>query len=314
MDKILITGSNGFIGSFLVDYFLTHGFQVFGIDRPASVPKIGRVDNYIFFPLDLPDPLLAEKLKEFSPDIIIHTAGNSSVPNSVVNPLGDFNGSVLVYFHLLEAVRKTIPNCKVISLSSAAVYGNPVKLPIDELSPAQPISPYGYHKLLCEQVSKEYFHLFNLKVCSARIFSAYGPGLKRQIVWDILEKARRNETILLGGTGKETRDFIFISDIAIALDLIRDKGLFESEVYNIASGQETTIQLLAELVLNSARLPKKVEFSGLQRAGDPLYWRADTKKICSLGFSPEINIAEGVQKFVDWVELSDMEKAKNRYG
>lgn len=301
MSSVLITGSNGFIGSHLVKHFCDLDNKVIGLDRPTSYYPFPTTNNYTYFPLDLPDPIFIEKLSEWKPSILIHTAGNSSVPNSVTNPLGDFSGSVVVFYNILDAVRKVSPETKVIYLSSAAVYGNPIFLPVTESHPVNPISPYGFHKLLCEDISREFYSLYKLNVCSVRIFSAYGPGLRKQVIWDIINKALLSPFVQLSGTGKESRDFIYVDDIAKAIEIVASRGSYASEVYNLASGNETNIEDLSKTIVERIGVSKDIAFSGLQRPGDPLHWRADIQRIHSLGFTPGTSIEEGINQVVSWI-------------
>lgn len=301
MKRVVITGSNGFIGSHLTKHFCDRDYKVIGLDRPTTFYPLPIPNNYTYFPLDLPDPIFIEKLSEWKPSFLIHTAGNSSVPNSVTNPLGDFSGSVVVFYNILDAVRKVSPETKVIILSSAAVYGNPEGLPVSENHPVKPISPYGFHKLLCEDIAREFYLLYKLNVCSVRIFSAYGNGLRKQVVWDIVNKALNDPIVLLSGTGKESRDFIIAEDIAKGIEIIAKRGTFSGEVYNLASGKETSIEELAKLILTTINLSKEIRFSGSQRKGDPINWRADVQKIQSIGFYPSTSIEEGISQVVKWI-------------
>jgi UDP-glucose 4-epimerase len=307
--KVVITGSNGFIGSRLSMHYTSSGYRVYGIDRPAMMNRsLQRIPELSYYPMNLPDPLLENLLDEWQPDLLIHTAGSSSVPFSVLNPLGDFNGSVQLFYHVLDTVRRAIPSCIIIFLSSAAVYGNPIKLPVSEHDLICPVSPYGYHKFLCEKISEEFCKLYQLKVCSIRIFSAYGPGLMRQVLWDICNKAINDPVVSLFGTGKETRDFIHVADIAQAIHLVGSNASFLSESYNIASGIETPIAELASLVVDAIGNSKEIVFTREKRTGDPLRWKADIRKISDLGYSPKVDLKSGVQEYVKWA-LPHIERA-----
>jgi UDP-glucose 4-epimerase len=189
---------------------------------------------------------------------------------------------------------------RLIYLSSAAVYGNPEKLPIQETQSFNPISPYGFHKLMSEQLCMEFFKIYNLPTASARIFSAYGPGLRRQVLWDICQKALTQPALKLLGTGEESRDFIHGRDVAKAIYLLAEKAPCQAEVYNLANGVETTIRELAELVLDKIGQPIPLEFDGSIRVGNPVNWQADINRLTQLGFAPEVPLERGINIYAQW--------------
>ena len=198
---------------------------------------------------DLGSPEFEAMLVAAKPDLIIHAAGPSSVAGSVKGPAGDFLGSVDVFYHVMDSVRRLAPSCKVLLLSSAAVYGNPQTLPVHEDAPLRPISPYGFHKKICEILIEEFYSVYGIRGCSVRIFSAYGAGLKRQVLWDISRKALWDNVVNLQGTGEETRDFVHAEDVAERLGNIADHATFSAEAYNLSYGVATTIREVAETLV-----------------------------------------------------------------
>ncbi|MFA5384776.1 MAG: NAD-dependent epimerase/dehydratase family protein [Eubacteriales bacterium] len=302
--NVLITGAAGFIGSHFVKYYITHGYNVIGVDI-KSKDQFSVTKPFEYIQLTLPDNQLHSLIRKYKPDICIHCAGGSSVGISVENPYEDFNSSALVTFHLLESLKKFSPECKIIYPSSAAVYGNPISLPISESYPLKPISPYGYHKLLCETICNEFFQLYNLNIYIIRIFSAYGPGLRKQIFWDIFNKLKKGNQLVLYGTGKETRDFIYIDDIVNAVDIILNSNVNSYDIYNIASGQETSIQELAGLIVKELNIDIPIVFNEITKKGDPKNWRADISKVRNLGFEPYIGIGDGIARLKNWFKKGD---------
>jgi UDP-glucose 4-epimerase len=207
---------------------------------------------------------------------------------------------VRVFLLVLEAIRRHAAECRVVLLSSAAVYGDASQSPTPETTPTAPISPYGFHKLICEFMLREYNQVFGIGGCSVRLFSAYGPGLRRQVIWDICRKASNGQPVLLDGTGSETRDFLYVDDIALGIARVIDKAAFGGECYNLASGVETSIRSLAQRVVLSLGTQNEIRFSGVVRDGDPHRWWADISRIKLLGFHPSVAIDEGVGRYVDW--------------
>jgi dTDP-glucose 4,6-dehydratase/UDP-glucose 4-epimerase len=186
-------------------------------------------------------------------------------------------------------------------LSSAAVYGNPVILPINEDAIVSPLSPYGFHKLQSEQICNEFFRFFNIATCSLRIFSAYGEGLNKQLFWDLYKKTLDPTIIKLYGTGKESRDFIYILDLIRAIELVAIKGSFNGGVINIANGEEVFIEYCVEKFYSNFDTQVDYQFSGQERQGDPNNWIADISILKSLGYKSEYNLEKGLQNYYKWL-------------
>lgn len=298
MSRILITGASGFIGSNLAAYLQKKNHDIIGWDR--------QLNNQAFYSeeIDLSDDNgVVKAIENCKPDIIIHCAGSADVRKSVLNPHDDFMGNVVITHNLLFALHKLEMNhTRFVFLSSAGVYGNPQELPIRESALLKPLSPYALHKEMCEK-SCEYFHEnYNMDIKIARIFSAYGTGLKKQIFWDMYCKYMANGRLNMFGTGKESRDYIFIDDVVKSLELIA-KSDSDDFIFNVASGKETTIREATELfadILGESR--DIISFNNVVREGDPINWRADISRIENLGFSPTIELKDGLAKYVDWLK------------
>lgn len=302
---VLITGVTGFIGRYIARQFTQAGWSVIGIGTrpPENAPT---QSLSLYKQIKLPSPELGGLIQEWQPQVCVHCAARASVPLSVSEPAADFNNGVVVTFGLLDALRIYAPECKVIYLSSAAVYGNPTTLPITENHSLHPISPYGYHKLLCEQLCQEFFHVYSLSTSIVRIFSAYGPGLRRQVVWDICYKALTNSSVNLQGTGNESRDFIHGRDIAKAIYTLVEQSPCQGNVYNLASGRETTIKELTNLILDRLKVKVDVHFDGVSPLGKPLNWQADISSIKQLGFIPEVTLERGIDVYSQWCRAEVM--------
>lgn len=302
MKSVIVTGSFGFLGQYISREFMSAGWNVIGIDRRRKesevFPHLKLNEHHI---IDIHTEQFESLLGQNKPDLIVHVAGPASVADSFENPANDFNSSIKLAFHILDSIRRISPQTKFIFLSSAAVYGNPTYLPVKENETQHPISPYGYHKMICELLIKEYVSIFQIPACSARIFSAYGPGLKRQVVWDICQKALNDPSIELSGTGNESRDFIHADDIAQAIRLIADRGSFTGGAYNVANGREIRIAELVKVITSTLQKDNIVNFSGLVRSGDPLQWSADVSELIHLGYQQKISFEEGIQDYTKWV-------------
>ncbi len=295
----LITGVAGFIGRYVARHFFEQAWSVVGVDQvqPENAPLQNLSAYYSF---RLPDKQLTGLVQHHLPHVCIHCAGRASVGLSVEDPASDFCDGSVVTFEVLNALRLHAPGCRFVLLSSAAVYGNPQSLPVSEDEPTVPISPYGFHKLQCELLSLEFARVYGLATASARVFSAYGAGLRRQVIWDICEKMAIRKSIELRGTGTESRDFVHAADVTKGLGLIADAAPMEGEAYNIGSGRQISIAGLAHMILGMLGYHDRPTFDGLVPRGDPLHWQADISRIKALGFSPQIELEEGMRSFVNW--------------
>jgi len=298
MSSILILGSEGFIGTHLVNYFIGNNEEVYGCDLFETSKLIG--DRY--FKVSALSPEWEDIFLKQQYDVCINAAGSASVPYSMAHPMSDFLSNSLDMMRVLDAIRRLNPNCRFLQISSAAVYGNPQRLPIPENSLCSPISPYGYHKLISETICKEYQQIFGIHIAVVRPFSVYGEGQQKQLLWDICMKAKNTSEIKLFGTGLESRDFIHVADLAKLLQHIIDSGNFSCDIFNAASGNETTIKEIADCFVEYYEGKKKVIFSGEVRHGDPINWCADISAAKAIGYAPSIGIKDGIYRFIKWFE------------
>lgn len=301
MKKILITGVNGFIGHSAAVYF-SGEYEVYGMDISTEYRGIGEKMAYYQCNMSGSPAELSMIVTGIQPDVILHCAGSANVGASVVNPMADLDGNLHSLYQLLIALRSMEKKPDVIFMSSAGVYGNPVRLPIRETDVPAPISPYGLHKLMCEQLCHYYNRVHGYRIRSVRIFSAYGDGLCKQLLWDIYQKYLQTGRISLFGTGDETRDFIHVSDImhSIACILAYDGP---EEIFNVANGEEVSIRELARAYAKKLGKPEGiVTFNGEIKAGDPRNWRADISLMKSIGYEKHMKLEDGVGSYVAWVK------------
>jgi UDP-glucose 4-epimerase len=296
---VLVLGSEGFIGNSLVTHFIRIGYTVIGCDLYETSARGG----YKYFKVSRLSPEWEDVFTNEKYDYCINAAGSGNVPYSMTHPFADFEANTLDTIRILDAIRRHNPACRYLHISSAAVYGNPDRLPIGEDAVLHPMSPYGWHKLMSEKICVEYHTIFGVATAITRPFSVYGPGLRKQLFWDLFHKCiNSNGTVELWGTGNESRDFIFIDDLVESFHLILEKAPMEGEIYNIASGTETTIARVVELFLSNLDQPPVVKFNNQVRQGDPLNWRADIGSLINIGFSQDVPIKEGVSKVIRWMK------------
>jgi UDP-glucose 4-epimerase len=272
----LITGGNGFLGLSIAEYLIQTGNSVSGLTRRPELPPW-------FRRLEYPGSIetLAGLIQVEQPDCILHAAGAASVTASWGSPVEDFVDSVVSWHALLEATRRSGIKPKLFFPSSAAVFGNPARLPIPEGAERKPISPYGFHKLVCEELAAEYAELWDLPIVVCRLFSVFGPRQRRLLVWELFEQIFSDSlAIRLQGTGLEERDYLGISDIAEAVDLLaKTQSSTLLETYNFGSGASLRVIDLVAILQRLTGVQKPVVPGPSGRHGDPLHWRADNGRL-----------------------------------
>jgi len=282
--RILITGSSGFLGGSCGRFAARCGHEIAGVGRS---PAAGSDWPGAYASVNGELQGISEILDRFSPDVIFHAAGTASVGASFDDPFADFQGSVVACENLLDGVRRSTSRPLIFIPSSAAVYGDAHSLPISESAHIKPISPYGVHKAVCETLARGWAESFGLRIVVSRLFSVFGPSQKRLLVWELFNQlSGKSGQVTLAGTGTESRDFLYVDDVARALlqlsAALRDVAPGYFQILNVASGKETTVAYLANHLRDMVAPQKEISYQGLVRPGDPSHWRADISKLTAL--------------------------------
>jgi len=299
-----VTGANGFIGRHLVRALADQGHIVHGIGHgaieDADRQRIG-LREWLNGEIDAAN-LNSLAGRSGSPSTIFHLAGGSSVGLSIAQPYEDFSRTVSSTARLLEWLRGSTPDCRLIVASSAAVYGAQYNGPISEDAELVPMSPYGQHKLMMEQLCRSYAVTFGLRSTVARLFSVYGPRLRKQLLWDMCSLLQRGErTLVLGGTGAEVRDWVDVRDAARLFAKIAEVPQRESyQAVNGGSGLGTTVANIIGMLVKTWGGDITVRFSGIVRPGDPFSLLADDAKLRRLHFDWQIPLERGLAEYVLW--------------
>lgn len=306
MASAWITGAHGFIGRHLASSLRAAGYQVAGIGHGAW-PEAEAAQWGLSYWLN--GEISASNLGQMRqalgiPDVVFHLAGGSSVGAAIAHPHEDFTRTVVSTAELLEWLRQHSPATRVVAISSAAVYGSAHSGPIAEDARLSPYSPYGTHKLMMEELCRSYAANFSLQVVLPRLFSVYGPGLKKQLLWDLCGKISAGSAVELGGSGDELRDWIDVRDVVRGLERVVQLASVEAPVVNLASGVATSVRAIAAMVAkswaDSAAHAREVTFSGRSRPGDPFSLVADVARMRACGIDNRIPVAQGVAEYVAW--------------
>jgi UDP-glucose 4-epimerase len=309
-ETVLVTGGFGFLGRAVARRFKGMGFQVIGIGRGHwSLEEAQRHGFDAWLDAGVTPSSLMSLNERF--DVIVHCAGNGSVGYSLTNPLEDFNKTVSSTADLLEYMRLSRSQALLIYPSSAGVYGSRPDAPIRESDQLNPISPYGFHKRMCEELLTMHAGCFGVKTAIIRFFSIYGPGLTKQLLWDASVKLLGAAPAVFWGTGEETRDWIFIDD---AVELITHvyKSAPEFVVLNGASGNRTTIKDTIQQLSAALGIATAFDFNEVVREGDPRFYHADISKSVALGWKPRFSLTDGIERYVNWLAYYDKRAFSDR--
>lgn len=294
---MLITGASGFIGRHVAKAFRASGRDVVGIGHDSwSTDEAREWGLSAWHPGDVTLAALTQCGGE--PDVVVHCAGSGQVGLSLAHPYEDFRRNVATTAAVLEYLRTRAPHAILVFLSSAAVYGNAAAGAIKETTPASPLSPYGTNKHLAEQLCETHARYFGLRTVVLRLFSVYGPGLRKQLLWDACHRLTAAAPEF-SGTGAELRDWLHVSDAAALIGILAASNVAGHRVLNGGTGSGTPVsEVLAELaaVLGT----RTARFSGQQRPGDPVSLVADASRARGLGWQPQYDWRRGVREYADW--------------
>jgi UDP-glucose 4-epimerase len=302
-DVVWITGARGFIGRRLARYLCDQGRVVCGVGHGHLPPELWAQAGLTHW---LNSNLTAEALELLAangglPEQVFHLAGGSSVGASLQVPLEDFTRTTATTATLLEWLRNNAPLAKLVVASSAAVYGDTAGTAAGESRAPGPVSPYGYHKLMMEQLCQEYSRIFGLPTAIVRLFSVYGEGLRKQLLWDSAVKLDAAGTsVELGGTGDELRDWLQVDDAVSLLYRVAAQASEVAPVFNGGSGVGTTVREMVTLLAAALGSNKDIAFSGHTRAGDPRALVADTARIAAIGHACHVPLTVGVERYAAW--------------
>ncbi len=307
MPTVLITGAHGFLGRYSSFTFKKNNWRVIGIGHGHwgfETPANYGIDKWI--EADINFYTLAEINEKL--DCVVHCAGGSSVGYSVQYPLQDFNKTVTTSINLLEYIRIHQPQAKFIYPSSAAVYGKKNNTAICETDTLSPISPYGFHKKVVEELCASYSINFSLSIRIIRFFSIYGPGLKKQLLWDACNRlSSAKGDLLFFGTGLETRDWVHVKDAANLIFKLASIAAPNIIILNGGTGKTRTTQQILNRLSTLFKNNTDIVFNNRSREGDPKHYQADISNTEKYNWNPKNNVEDGLKEYVQWFKRQKQE-------
>ncbi len=304
ISRVLVTGAAGFIGSHTCDRLLETGKTVMGIDdlstgKLANLAGASGQDTFSFQQADVCDePAIVDIFVDFQPDAVIHLAALVSVPIAENNPAENFRINVSGTQSVAQAAHLSGAE-RIVFASSAAVYGNSDALPLCEEEPVNPVNQYGMAKLEAENLLLGYEESHGLVTTCLRFFNVYGPRQDPSspysgVISIFAEHCRTGQAVTVYGDGHQSRDFIFVKDIARAVVASATNSTLSGGIYNLCSGKaKTLLQLLDALKEIYLDIPGPVFKEG--RKGDIRHSLGDPAAAhAKLGFSTSTSFAEGI--------------------
>lgn len=247
--RILVTGGAGFIGSHIAETYIAAGHTVAVVDDLSAGKREYVPSGAAFYQMDIRDPELGRVFEAEQPDVVNHQAAQVSVPRSIADPMENTAVNVAGLVNVLEQARRHDVR-KVIFASSCAVYGDPDELPIREEHPIYPLSPYGQSKWTGEHYLQLYRRMCRLAFSALRYANVYGPRQdpfgEAGVITIFVERMLADRPVTIYDDGEQTRDFIYVGDVAMANLRALDRG--DNGVYNVSTGYGVTINRLCEML------------------------------------------------------------------
>ena len=299
--KVLVTGGAGFIGSNIVDKLIEENYEVIIIDDLSTGKEEHINEKAKFYKADISSKEINDIFEKENINIVIHTAAQIDVQKSISNPIYDCKNNIIGTLNILEACKKHKIE-KLVYSSSAAVYGQPDYLPVDEEHPINAMSGYGISKHTPEHYIKMYSDIYELNASILRYSNVYGPRQDPKgeggVISIFVDKMLDNEKPIIYGDGEQTRDFIYVEDIVSANLAAINKD--KTEVYNISCNKKNSINDLATIInkildTNFSPIYKEA------RPGDIRHSVLDNNKaLNSLAWKPQYDLEQGLKETITY--------------
>jgi UDP-glucose 4-epimerase len=300
--KILVTGGAGFIGSNVVDALVKDGHEVTVLDNLSTGKEENINPEVKFYNIDLLDiESLEFVFREFKPDVVNHHAAQIDVRKSVEDPAFDAETNIIGSINLFELSINYGVRRIIFSSTGGALYGELEKLPVDEDTPIEPISPYGVAKYCVENYLNYFKRLYGIERVILRYANVYGPRQdslgEAGVVAIFAGKILKGEKPVIYGDGNQTRDYIYVEDVVKA-NVLAFEG--KEGIYNIGTGKETSVNELINVFSNVLGKEIKLEYAP-PRKGEVSRISLDGEKVKKeLSFVPKYSLEEGIRKTIEW--------------
>jgi nucleoside-diphosphate-sugar epimerase len=293
--NILILGGSGFIGSYLTEC-LINKHRVTVLSQSNISNKIENCEYKVF---SYSEKNFLEYLRKNQFDVIHFLSGNPHPSFSEIDLFVDVDLTIRPALSMLKALREIAYKGIVWFSSSVAVYGKCSDIRLSENSICEPLSNYAVAKITVENYAKLYAQNYGLKIGIYRIFSTFGPGLNRQVIYDNIVKMRSGvKSILLISSEDSARDFSYVKDQALAIEFLNDNVVPRADIFNLGSGKPIKIIDVVRLIADILAYNGDVSCQKDSRMLHDVSWTADVGKISSLGFQQTFSLRAGLEETV----------------
>ena len=301
--RTLVTGGAGFIGSHLVDLLVTEGHQVTVIDDLSHGKRSNLTSEHTFLEADVLEVDFEEIFAEHQPEVVFHLAAQIDVRASVEDPVQDAQTNILSVIRIADAARKTGVRKIVHTTSGGAIYGEPEHFPVDESAPVDPYSPYAASKYAGEVYLNTFRNLYGLECSHIAPSNVYGPRQdphgEAGVVAIFAQNLLAGKPTKVFGEGENTRDYVYVGDVVRAFYLASGE-LGGGLRFNVGTSVETTDRQLHTLVAEAAGAADEPEYAPARLGDVPRSALSYDRAREVLGWEPEVSIAEGVARTVDY--------------
>ncbi|MCX8147366.1 MAG: SDR family oxidoreductase [Candidatus Woesearchaeota archaeon] len=304
--KVLITGGAGFIGSHIADLLIEKGYDVVIVDNLVTGNKENINKKAKFYKIDITKKGLRKVFEKERPDFVIHEAAQVNVRKSLSNPIFDAESNILGTINVLECCKDFKIKKTIYSSSGGACYGEPQYLPCDEKHPLNPICHYGVSKHSAEHYFYLYNFLYGIDYIILRYSNVYGPRQDPKgeagVISIFLERIKNNKEPLIFGDGEQTRDYVYVEDVAYSnlIALEKDTKNAKHRIFNIGTGKETSVNEIFRLIKEETGT--KINARHIEAVP------GEVKRVCldislakkELNWIPKTDLREGIRKTVGW--------------